>query len=107
MVMMMHGRQRGIDELHAVGEVPGLMMQCLIVAGQTGGDCVAGWRFDLVESRLVAPMVWMRIVPLHLLVQQQAAGVAAHQVRGVRVAGRMDLGTYVLICNKQRTEFVS
>jgi len=49
----------------------------------------------------------MRIVPLHLLVQQQAAGVAAHQVRGVRVAGRMDLGTYVLICNKQRTEFVS
>jgi len=103
MVMMMHGRQRGINELHAVGKVPRLMMQCLIVAGQSGGDCVAGRRFDLVEPSLAAPMMWM----LHLLVQQQSAGIATNQVRGVRVTGRMDLGTYVLICNKQKTEFVS
>lgn len=99
MMMMMHGCQRGIHKLHAVGEVTGLVMQCLIVAGQSGGDCVARRRFDLVEARLAAPLLALMVV---LLVQQQPAGIAADQVRGVRVTGCMDLGTYVLICNKQR-----
>lgn len=105
-MMMMHSCQGRIHKLHAVGKVTGLMMQCLVVAGQPGGNRVAWRRFNLIEGGLIVPL--MLLLDLLLLVEEQSAGVAVDQVRGItRIAGGMDLGTYVLVWKtKKRTELV-
>lgn len=107
--MMMHCSQTGIHKPHAVGKVTGLMAQSLRVAGQPSGNCVAGWRFNLIERRLVAsrsPCCSSARIAGRCL--QQATGIAADQVmtgavRGVRdVAGCMDLCPYVLVWKKRK-----